>query len=244
MLDTQYLAEKRSNRSTNMGSGASVTTDSGIDDDILSIYADVISKHDVSWGIYYALDESSVLDFLSNTCHITNTTHLRQLYSSYFKHKFSQPCVHTYVEKWGDVYHCCDCRESVTGPSERIVLENEMENQVMNEDIMSYTEDKDISVMRGVSIGWVIEWTNMNDLWDLPTWQVRREYILPATMKTRCRYVDLPHMKKLKRGFNSNGDVNDMSHVVGHASTFCSHCWGGKWGDLVAAISDGADPAR
>ena len=34
------------------------------------------------------------------------------------------------------------------------------------------------------------------------------------------------------------------SGVVGPAKTFVSHCWGDSWGDLVAAVSDGADENR
>ena len=57
-----------------------------------------------------------------------------------------------------------------------------------------------------------------------------RDIIKPATERTRCRYADLPEL--LSKG------------VVGPAKSFGSHCWGAKWGLLVAALADKADLKR
>ena len=63
----------------------------------------------------------------------------------------------------------------------------------------------------------------------MTTQDVYRKFIFPATEARRCRYVELDHM----RG------------ITGPASTFISHCRGGTWGDLVAAVCDGdADRSR
>ena len=64
----------------------------------------------------------------------------------------------------------------------------------------------------------------------MPTWKVRRQFVLPATAEARCRYVELPEMVS--------------SGAVGKADTFVSHTWGASWGDLVAAVSDSADHNR
>ena len=53
--------------------------------------------------------------------------------------------------------------------------------------------------------------------------------IKPATEDFgRCRFADLPWVQPF----------------TGPASVFMSHCWGGRWGDLVAAACAGAEPGR
>ena len=47
-------------------------------------------------------------------------------------------------------------------------------------------------------------------------------------MHGRCRFADLP----------------SVLPFTGPATVFMSHCWGGKWGDLVAAACAGAEPDR
>ena len=44
----------------------------------------------------------------------------------------------------------------------------------------------------------------------------------------RCRFADLP----------------SVLPFTGLATVFMSHCWGGLWGDLVAAACAGAEPGR
>ena len=50
------------------------------------------------------------------------------------------------------------------------------------------------------------------------------------TAATRCRFADLPEVR--------------ATGAVGAAQTFGSHCWGARWGLLVAALRDRADPQR
>ena len=83
---------------------------------------------------------------------------------------------------------------------------------------------------RGVTIEFLLDFTNKNDCWDWPTWKVVLEVVKPATAATRCRYADLPEVK--------------ATGAVGPADSFGSHCWGAKWGLLVAAIADKASPSR
>lgn len=83
---------------------------------------------------------------------------------------------------------------------------------------------------RGVTIGFLIDFTNKHNCWDWPTWKVVRDVVKPATEKTRCRYADLPDV--LATG------------AVGAAKTFSSHCWGAIWGLMVAALADKADLQR
>lgn len=86
----------------------------------------------------------------------------------------------------------------------------------------------DKSHARGVKIGYLVDWTIRHDCWEWPTWKVVRDIVKPATKKTRCRYADL----LAKEG------------VIGPAKSFGSHCWGAKWGLLIAALADEADTER
>lgn len=86
------------------------------------------------------------------------------------------------------------------------------------------------AIKRGVTIKWLLDWTERNKCWEMPTWQVKRDFIMDATSTRRCRYVDLPEIR--------------ASGAVGKAQTFVSHCWGAKWGILVAAIAGHSDPNR
>ena len=59
--------------------------------------------------------------------------------------------------------------------------------------------------------------------------QVVKHLVKPATVgHGRCRFADLP----------------DVKPFTGPATVFMSHCWGGRWGDLVAAACSGARADR
>lgn len=131
-----------------------------------------------------------------------------------------------YVEFWGGKYHDIDTGD-VLEDSDRIAYENEWMTKVKAQDEADSAKGY-CPTHLGVTIGWLLEWTKKRNCYDMTTKMVRRNFILSATSAERCRYVELP----------------DMKEVVGKADTFVSHCWGGKWGDLVAAISEGASLNR
>ena len=82
------------------------------------------------------------------------------------------------------------------------------------------------SINCGVTIQFLVDFCNHFNLWETSTRQVQQKLIVPLTKAGRFRFVDLPVMQG--------------SGIVGTAVTFISHCWDGKFGDLVAAICDGA----
>ena len=96
------------------------------------------------------------------------------------------------------------------------------------------TEDSNASAeashARGVTIEYLISFTNEHDCWNWPTSQVVSEKIKPMTAEAQCRFTDLPEVR--------------ATGAVGPAITFACHCWSAKWGLLVAALADGADPQR
>lgn len=140
-------------------------------------------------------------------------------------------CLHPYLEKWEGQYHCMDCKEAIID-RDRIESERELEEMIESKSSpnMDSSADNDTSHMRGVKIRWLVEWTHAHQCWNIPTWKVRRDFIIPQTSSIRCRYTELPFMQE--------GDN------VGPAATFISHTWGASFGDLVAAVSDGADYNR
>ena len=82
------------------------------------------------------------------------------------------------------------------------------------------------SYERGLTIEFIESFTEEHDLYDWPTSRVVAEKIKPMTAETRCRFTDLPEVR--------------ATGAVGPADTFGSHCWGSKFGLLVAAIADKA----
>eukprot|EP00959_Pyramimonas_sp_CCMP1952_P075049 1568246-Pyramimonas_sp.AAC.1 len=74
-------------------------------------------------------------------------------------------------------------------------------------------------VVRGVQLGWLLEFTRSRVCKDMRTYEVVQQVIIPDTCETRCRYVEMPHVKS------------------GPATVFVSHCWGGLFRDLVAALA-------
>jgi hypothetical protein len=82
---------------------------------------------------------------------------------------------------------------------------------------------------RGVRVDWLLAMSFALDLWNWKTWEVCQSLVKPATEDyDRCRFADLPFVEP----------------YTGPATVFLSHCWGGKWGDLVAAACGGASTDR
>ena len=81
----------------------------------------------------------------------------------------------------------------------------------------------------GVRVDFLLALTFALDLWDWHTWEVVQNLVKPATEGAgRCRFAELPTVRPF----------------TGAATVFMSHCWGGRWGDLVAAACAGADTRR
>jgi ankyrin repeat protein len=143
--------------------------------------------------------------------------------------KTSTICNHQYLILWTDTWHCCDCKAEIIDP-QRIANEEKLAQDVELEDNARKQESSEYSHLLGVTVDWLIEFTEDNSCWDLPTWKVQHTIIKPATENTRCRYCDLlPNA------------TNKLHQAVGPSDIFISHCWGSKFGDLVAAIADSCD---
>lgn len=126
----------------------------------------------------------------------------------------------------GGKFHCPNCHRDITAAEypQRVDEEIRWMNKLGGEDL-SAPED---SVNRGISVKFLVDFCNFFNLWDVSTRDVRSKYIIPMTSQQRCRFVDLPMLVEAKK-------------VVGRAETFISHSWSGKFGDMVAGASDGAD---
>ena len=138
--------------------------------------------------------------------------------------------IHRYLNKWDGIYVCMDCFYNLSLEKDvaRIAAEEGRERDTPCDAIPA---DKDVGRMsqeRGVSIGFLLEFTKTYNCWEWNSWEVIRKIIKPETELTRCRYVELPKMAK----------------HVGPAQSFISYAQAGKWGDLVAGVADGADPDR
>ena len=81
----------------------------------------------------------------------------------------------------------------------------------------------------GVCVDFLLALTFALDMWEWQTWEVVQYLVKPATEgEGRCRFMELAAVRA----------------YAGAASVFMSHCWGGRWGDLVAAACAGADANR
>ena len=141
-------------------------------------------------------------------------------------------CHHPYLNKWDGVYVCMDwfCNLSLNHDRDVTRIRNEEQAELLTP-IDIIPEDSNVGKMsqqRGVSIGFLLQFTKKYKCWKWNSWDVIRHIIKPATEKTRCRYVELP----------------EMIEYVGPAQSFISYAQQGCWGDLVAAVCDGADPKR
>jgi ankyrin repeat protein len=134
-------------------------------------------------------------------------------------------CHHVYLELWDEEYHCVDCKGRVTTPA-RLEIERDLASRIVPDS--SEEPPGKLSQQRGVTVAWLNQFTKEHNCWDMPTWQVRREFVLPMTASSRCRFVELPCFMQGGQDYG----------VVGAAKTFASHAWGAKWGDLVAAVSE------
>ena len=81
----------------------------------------------------------------------------------------------------------------------------------------------------GIRVDFLLYLTFELDLWDWKTWELVQFLVKPLTeLQNRCRFSELPFLQP----------------HTGPASVFMSHCWGGKWGDLVAAACSGGSTQR
>ena len=120
-------------------------------------------------------------------------------------------------------------------------LTRELQKQLLEEERKRAAEDEDASAAPtteahadklhgdGICIAFLLYLTFAFNLWEWKTWEVVQFLVKPATERRgRCRFADLPYVKPF----------------TGPATVFASHCWGGRWGDLVAAVCAGADTRR
>ena len=77
---------------------------------------------------------------------------------------------------------------------------------------------------RGIRLDALLAFAYDHDCMEWPVKTVVRDIIIPATQDTMCRYADLP----------------EVQEMFGKATVFMSHCWGGRFGDLVGAACHGA----
>ncbi len=138
-------------------------------------------------------------------------------------------CAHPFT-RVSNPYQCFDCRAHLDAEQHaaRRASEDARAAAARREDQATCSAGADAHAALvhscGVSVEWLVAFTEHHNCWDWPTWRVNRLIIKPATMHTRCRYAHLP----------------EMAPHVGLANVFLSHCWGAPFGDVVMAALTGA----
>eukprot|EP01036_Dinobryon_divergens_P025955 gene25955-34555_t len=138
------------------------------------------------------------------------------------KPKAEEPCSHMHVECWDGKFMCSGCSppQEITD-REQIKSEQEIRQKLGDED-PSMPEH---SVERGVTIAFLVALCKTFNLYNVTTGDVLRDFIIPLTSRSRCRFVELEAMR--------------TAGVVGRAVTFISHCNKAFFGALVAGLCDG-----
>ncbi len=97
----------------------------------------------------------------------------------------------------------------------------------------------DVDILyRGVSIGFLVALTESFNLKDFETGRIVKEFIAPITANPKSDLEDEDDCDD-HNGPCRFSELVYFSQYFGKADTFVSHCWKGKWGDLVAAVSSG-----
>ncbi len=105
----------------------------------------------------------------------------------------SGECSHNYLKYSAadKKLECADCSPT------KLITEEEFPNMYRRELSFIQMLGKDLptpdeSANRGVTIAFLVAFCTALNLWDVPTSQVRRDFIIPMTSKQRCRFVELP----------------------------------------------------
>jgi hypothetical protein len=140
-------------------------------------------------------------------------------------------CAHQYLLKREDIYFCAECEHKLSLETDLLRIVRERDQEIYNSDSVQccvglncFCSPEELSRGRGVSIGYLLDFTNAHYCWDWTTHQVIAKIILPATKAKRCRYIDIDNMK---------------NEHVGPAKTFVSYAHAAPWGNMVAALCDG-----
>ena len=70
----------------------------------------------------------------------------------------------------------------------------------------------------------MVEFCRKFDSWVMPTWQVRRDYVIPMTKDYRCRFVDLLAIKE--SGVVGVADIFISFSNAAFGSTYSLSCSG------------------
>ena len=98
--------------------------------------------------------------------------------------------------------------------------------------------------LRGVTIGWLFEFTELHQCWEWTTQEVVDRIIRPATAPTRCRFADLKIADHAAADLKAVRTKTPRAPTtVGPAALYVSHCWGGSWGAMCRSLSDEHDQA-
>ena len=212
--------------------GVSITDDGIIRDHKLKELSYLFSSLEIEIELFASFYDNCCLTnadidvgYIKNNWSINSEAKLHVIVEA-FKNSIRGDCVHPFVEKWNDGYHCCDCKQIVED-NNRLEIENAVAQKTLDEDALIPENE---TYKLGVTINWLYEFTNKFNLWSMPTWKVRRYIILPATASRRCRFAELPEMQE--------------TGAVGPADSFVSHTWGAMFGDLVKELVNEADRSR
>lgn len=112
-----------------------------------------------------------------------------------------------------------------------------------NDDIIKTHNHLEVDILyRGISVGFLMVLTEIFNLKDLETHEVVKDFITPVTANPLLSFDGADAHDNIVEPCRF-AELACFSQYFGKADTFVSHCWKGKWGDLVAAVFNG-NPTR
>lgn len=128
----------------------------------------------------------------------------------------TEECDHKYIQHFGGKFSCADCWAALKDVApDRIVNEHRWLKQAQAEDAAIAVEHAEFSFRLGVTVAWILAFTNVHGCWDWETRDVQAFIIKPETETTRGRYVDLPHVR-------AHAGVGEADVFVSRESVLCS----------------------
>ena len=124
-------------------------------------------------------------------------------------------CDHNYTQHFGGKFSCAYCWKPLEEIApDRIPIEQRWLYQAEAEDAAIQVDHAELSFCLGVTIPWLIAFTNHYDCWDWDTRDVQAFIIKPETEKTRGRFVDLPHVR-------AHANVGEADVFISRESVLC-----------------------
>ena len=104
-------------------------------------------------------------------------------------------CDHRHITQIEGTFRCSDCFATLEDVAPGRIAEEQLWQQQAQQEDALIADHVVFSVFRAVTVRWLLAFTVAHNCWDWTTREVQAYIVKAATNGTRCRYVDLPHVR-------------------------------------------------